>query len=62
MNKYAHPESKPIYPIIGFRAGVGWALLFSPELLRGTDLEVKLKDYAFFSYFAIETLKMEPSE
>lgn len=40
----------------------GWALLFSPELLRGTDLEVKMKDYAFFSYFAIETLKMEPSE
>ena len=25
-------------------------------------LEVKMKDYAFFSYFAIETLKMEPSE
>ena len=37
-------------------------MLFSPELLRGTDLEVKMKDYAFFSYFAIETLKMEPSE
>ena len=40
----------------------GWVLLFSPELLRGTDLEAKMKDYHFFSYFAIETLKMEPSE
>jgi AraC-like DNA-binding protein len=40
----------------------GWVLLFSPELLRGTDLEVRMKDYRFFSYFAAETLKMEPSE
>ena len=40
----------------------GWVLLFSPDLLRGTDLEAKMKDYHFFSYFAIETLKMEPSE
>ena len=40
----------------------GWALLFSPELLRGTDLEARMKDYQFFSYFAVETLKMESSE
>ena len=40
----------------------GWALLFSPELLHGTDLEARMKDYHFFSYFASETLKMEPSE
>ncbi len=40
----------------------GWALLFSPELLHGTDLEPRMKDYPFFSYFATETLKMEPSE
>ena len=40
----------------------GWVLLFSPELLRGTDLETRMKDYHFFSYFAIETLKMEPAE
>ncbi len=40
----------------------GWALLFSPELLHGTDLEARMKDYPFFSYFATETLKMEPSE
>ena len=40
----------------------GWALLFSPELLHGTDLESRMKDYHFFSYFATETLRMEPSE
>ena len=40
----------------------GWAMLFSPELLHGTDLEARMKDYQFFSYFSTETLKMEPSE
>ena len=40
----------------------GWVLLFSQEILRGTDLEAKMKDYHFFSYFATETLRMEPSE
>ena len=40
----------------------GWVLLFSPELLHGTDLESRMKEYHFFSYFAMETLKMEPAE
>ena len=40
----------------------GWVLMFSPELLHGTDLETRMKDYHFFSYFATETLKMDPSE
>ncbi len=40
----------------------GWVLMFSPELLHGTDLDAKIKDYPYFSYFATETLKMEPSE
>lgn len=40
----------------------GWVLLFSPELLHGTDLGSRMKDYHFFSYFATETLKMEPAE
>ena len=40
----------------------GWVLMFSPELLHGTDLEAKMKDYRFFSYFATETLRMETSE
>ena len=40
----------------------GWVLLFSPELIRGTDLEARMKEYHFFSYFSIETLIMESSE
>ena len=31
-------------------------------LLHGTDLEHRMKEYHFFSYFATETLRMEPSE
>lgn len=40
----------------------GWALLFSPQLIHGTDMEPRMKDYRFFSYFATETLVMETSE
>ncbi|MBO6168758.1 MAG: helix-turn-helix transcriptional regulator [Bacteroidales bacterium] len=40
----------------------GWVLLFSPELVRGTDLEYRMKEYHFFSYFSTETLIMEPAE
>lgn len=40
----------------------GWALLFSPQLIHGTDLEPRMKDFRFFSYFATETLVMETSE
>lgn len=40
----------------------GWVLLFSPQLIHGTDLEPRMKDYRFFSYFATETLVMETSE
>lgn len=40
----------------------GWVLLFSPELLNGTDLEKRIKDFKFFSYFATETLRMDPTE
>ena len=40
----------------------GWALLWSPELLHGTDLEEKIQGYHYFSYFATESLRMEPEE
>ena len=40
----------------------GWALLWSPELLHGTDLEEKMADYRFFSYFATESLQTTTAE
>ena len=40
----------------------GWVLMFSSQLIQESSLEGKMKDYQFFSYFATESLKMEPSE
>ena len=40
----------------------GWVLMFSPELLHGSDPQARMKDYPFFSYFATEALRMETSE
>lgn len=36
----------------------GWALLFDPELLHGTDLEHRLSSYTYFSYNTNEALLM----
>ena len=40
----------------------GWALLFHPDLLVGTHLERKIKDYHYFSYFNNEALLLAPEE
>lgn len=40
----------------------GWVLLWSPELLHGTDLEKQIENYQFFSYFFTDALRMEPNE
>lgn len=40
----------------------GWALLFHPDLLHGTQLEKHIKDYSFFDYSINEALHMTENE
>ena len=40
----------------------GWALLFHPDLLHGTPLEKKIRDYSFFDYRINEALHMTDEE
>ena len=40
----------------------GWVLLWSPELLNGSELERQIDRYQFFSYFFDGSLHMEPDE
>ena len=40
----------------------GWVLLWSPELMHGSELERQLDRYPFFSYFFSDSLPMEPDE
>ena len=40
----------------------GWVLLWSPELLHGSELYYHMDRYQFFSYFYTDSLQMEPDE
>ena len=40
----------------------GWVVMWSPELLHGSELEHHMDRYQFFSYFFSDSLRMEPAE
>jgi len=40
----------------------GWALLFDPELLQGTDLERRMPDFSYFTYNINEALLMSDDQ
>ena len=40
----------------------GWVLMWSPELLHGSELESQIDRYQFFSYFFDGSLLVEPDE
>jgi len=40
----------------------GWGLFFHPDLIRGSSLGLKMKDYSFFSYEISEALHLSERE
>ncbi|MVT08822.1 helix-turn-helix domain-containing protein [Chitinophaga tropicalis] len=41
---------------------IGWGLFFHPDLIRGTSLGAKMKEYTFFSYETSEALHLSEKE
>lgn len=47
----------------GERSSIGgWAMLFHPDLIRGTQVEKDIKSYSFFDYSVNEALHMNEKE
>ena len=71
-SKYDYQEGTMLFISPGQIAGVddggetpdpkGWILMFHPDLLYGTSLARRMKDYSFFSYSSDEALHMSERE
>ena len=71
-SKYDYQEGTMLFIAPGQIAGVdddavtlnpkGWVLMFHPDLLYGTPLARRMKDYSFFSYSSDEALHMSERE
>jgi AraC-like DNA-binding protein len=71
-NYYDYQEGTLVFIAPGQVAGIGnapgsphpkgWALLFHPDLIRGTSIGHNIKEYTFFSYEANEALHLSEKE
>ena len=71
-NYYDYQEGTMVFTAPGQVVGVarkgeyiqpkGWALLFHPDLIRGTSLGRNIKNYRFFSYEVYEALHLSEQE
>jgi len=71
-NNYDYQEGTLVFIAPGQVLGVqpkvktfepkGWALLFHPDLIKGTPLGKHIQDYSFFSYDANEALHLSEKE
>ena len=71
-NHYDYQEGTLVFiapgQVLGVQPGVktfvpkGWALLFHPDLIRGTSLGKHIQDYTFFSYDVNEALHLSEKE